>query len=107
MAFKIFFQPRVCDEPQPAVSIAGDVLTIDGEDFDFSPMPEGGEIGSEHVASDWIIGVNVCRIDGEIRISMPLPIGPDAPEASRFPAPVIVNSDGPVTLPAYSAEEEA
>jgi hypothetical protein len=44
--------------------------------------------------------------DGLLTVPVILPHGPDAPEARRFPAPLLVTADGPVALPPFDAPPE-
>ncbi|HBW09466.1 MAG: hypothetical protein JL55_18945 [Pseudomonas sp. BICA1-14] len=81
-----------------AANRAGDVLTLNGEAFDFGPLPEGGTLPAEAIASDWIIGP-VSRIDGELHLTLRLPHGPNPSRAVAFPEPLTVLEDGPVPLP--------
>ena len=50
------------------------------------------------MAHDFVIGT-LARTGGEIAITLIFPIGYPAPEEARFPRPIIVTTDGPVTLP--------
>jgi len=77
----------------------GDVLTVNGEAFDFGPLPEGGTLPAAAIASAWFAGP-VTRIGGVLHLTLILPHGHNAPEATRFPVPVTAG-DGPVALPAY------
>lgn len=81
-----------------AVSRAGDVLTIDGEAFDFSSLPDGGLIPSGMVPCPWIEGA-VRRVDGEIDLTLILPHGPAPSHVVAFPAPIVNPPDGLVALP--------
>lgn len=91
-----------------AVTKSGDVLTINGETFDFSDLPEGATIPAGEVPCDWIVGP-VERVGGELRLSIILPVGPDAEPWQAFPDPIIGPPDGPLDLPwntyAQTAEE--
>lgn len=80
------------------IAVRGDVLTINGEDLDFGQLDEGsvlprGAVGSEWVASD------VTRTDGEIVLTLILPHNAGANDAARYPQPIRVGVNGPVTLP--------
>ena len=86
------------------VSKFGDVLTINGTDYDFGPLPDGGTLPRDAVECEWLVS-DVERIGGEIHLTLLLPHGPDAPEATRSPAPITVTEDGPVALPAYEAAQ--
>ena len=76
----------------------GDVLTINGEAFDFSPLPEGAVLPRAAVTCDWLAS-DVLRLGGQLQLSLILPHGPDASAATRFPAPLTLTADGPVDLP--------
>jgi len=79
-------------------SKAGDVLTLNGEAFDFGPLPEGATLPAEAIASGWIIGP-VSRIDGDLHLTLRLPHGPNPSQAVAFPEPIHVTEDGPIPLP--------
>lgn len=103
----IKLSPRVCDDAQPVISVTGDVLTIDGDALDFTPLSEGDTLPSEAVGSPWLQRFSeVTRTGGDVCLTLILPIRWDAPEESRFPEPIVVTSGGTVTLPTYSAEDE-
>lgn len=89
---------------------AGDVLTINGTDYDFGPLPEGGMLPRTAVGCDWLAS-DVARIEGAIHLTLILPHGPiphpAPPEAQAvlFPAPIQITADGPVALPKFTPEE--
>ena len=97
-------------EDQLTLSKSGDVLTINGEAFDFSGLPNGATLPRSAITSDWIAG-DVSRADaaegetGELTVPLILPHGYNAPEATRFPAPLEAVADGPVDLPIYETPE--
>lgn len=76
----------------------GDVLTINGDDFDFTDLPDGETILSGVVPSDFIVGP-VKRVDGELHITIVLPHGPTPPIYVAFPDPIIDPEDGAIPLP--------
>lgn len=80
------------------VARTGDALTLNGEAFDFSTIPDGGEIAEGIVPCAWIIGP-VTRTGGRVTLTLLLPHGADASAAARFPSPIIDPPDGPVALP--------
>jgi hypothetical protein len=82
---------------------SGDVLTINGAAFDFSPLPEGATLPPEAIDSDWFAGP-VEQIGGILHLTLILPHGASAPQETRFPTPLTVTGDGPVTLPLYEFE---
>jgi hypothetical protein len=64
-------------------SVDGDVLTINGEAYDFSSIPEGGHV--ESVPCDWIVGP-VGREGGEIVLTLIEPYGRPVEEADNVDA---------------------
>ena len=93
----ITLSPVRLDEPLAATR-AGDVLTLNGEAFDFTQLPEVATLPAEAIDSDWIVGP-VSRIDGELHLTLRLPHGPNPRQAVAFPEQVHVTEDGPVALP--------
>ncbi|MGI3128183.1 hypothetical protein [Nitratireductor sp. PBL-C9] len=81
-----------------SLSKLGDVLTVNGEAFDLSVVPDGATLPQEAISSDWFAGP-VERIGGELHISLFLPHGPNPSQAVAFPHPITVNDDGPIELP--------
>jgi hypothetical protein len=99
---QITLSPTRRDTPL-TLSRQGDALTINGEVFDFAPLPEGATLPREAIASDWFAGP-VERVDGALRLSLVLPHGANAPQETLFPAPLILTGDGSVTLPPYEMD---
>lgn len=77
---------------------AGDILTINGEPFDFSTLPDGATIPADVVPCEWIIGP-VHRNAGTLELTVILPLGPNPPIEAAFPAPIINPPDGVIALP--------
>ena len=100
---KLSFTPTRTNT-QYELSVSGDVLTIDGETFDFGPLPDGATLPQSDVACPWLAS-DVERIDGEICLTLMLPHGANAPEETRFPEMVTV-AEGAVVLPPYNLEPE-
>lgn len=86
-----------------ALAVAGDTLNINGEAFDFSGVSNGATLPREAIACDLIAGPVERDGSGVLTVPMILPIGPDAPDAARFPDPMTGVPDGPVTLPGEEA----
>jgi hypothetical protein len=95
--------PQRRDAPL-TLSVIGDVLTVDGEDFDFSALAEGVELPATAVASDHFCGP-VTRLNGELHLSLILPNGANPPQEAMFPVALNIASDGPVALPAFDTED--
>ncbi len=86
-----------------SLSRQGDILTINGQDFNFGPVTDGAILPAAAVQSDWIAG-DITRIGGVLQIPVFLPHGTNAPHATLFPSPLLVSADGAITLPAYETE---
>tara|TARA_R110002096_G_scaffold136122_14_gene288493 strand:- start:3739 stop:4068 length:330 start_codon:yes stop_codon:yes gene_type:complete len=100
---KITLSPMRRDD-QLTLSKSGDTLTINGDVFDFSAIPEGATLPRAAVDCDWLAS-DVERIDGVLYLTLILPHGARAPVETRFPAVLDLTTDGPVTLPAYDIPE--
>ena len=105
--FKINLSPQVNDKEPPVVSVQGDTLIINGEEFDFSPLQEGETLVNQSspederaISSDYI-DEDVERKDGYIELTILLPVLWNSPESARFPNPavLVIEQNGPVTLP--------
>jgi hypothetical protein len=95
---KILLSPY---EPLPeetglSLSVSGDVLTVNGEELDFGPLPEGAVLPSEAIGNDYVIGAE--RQNGELGLTLRFPVRSDASEQARFPQPLTVSA-GRVELP--------
>jgi len=99
----ITLSPVRLDETLTAIR-TGDVLTLNGEAFDFGPLPEGATLPAEAIDSEWIVGP-VSRIDGDLHLTLRLPHGPNPSEAVAFPKPLVVMVDGEIDLPFDPAPE--
>ena len=84
---------------------SGEVLTVNGADCDFGPLPEGAVLPRAAVGCDWLAS-DVTRTGGVLHLTLSLPHGPDAPPGTLFPAPMVVTEDGPVALPAHGPAQE-
>lgn len=74
------------------VSVSGDVLVLNGVALDL-----GTYTADPEAPHDWIVGQPV-QDAGVWYVTLILPHGADAPEATRFPTPITVTADGPVAL---------
>jgi hypothetical protein len=92
----ISFSPIRWDQ-ELSLSVDGDVLTINGEPFDFSLLEDDDLLPAEAIGSDFIVDP-VTRTDGDIVLTVLLPIPSEATESQRFPWQVEV-TEGEVTLP--------
>jgi len=69
-------------------------LTVNGLPYDLSLIPDGATV--EHPVVQ-----NCTRTGNDYELTLTLPHGAKAPEATRFPVPVIITTDGDITLPLY------
>ncbi|MGB3536785.1 MAG: hypothetical protein WBA42_01360 [Mesorhizobium sp.] len=82
------------------VSKAGEVLTINGEAFDFSVVPDGASLPAEAVSCAWLaLGSTVDRVAGDLHLTLILPVGPQPGPVTAFPADIINPPDGSIALP--------
>lgn len=98
---RIKFSPQRRDD-KLVMSKAGDVLIINGDEYDFSVIPDGATL--LEVPGDFVCG-SVKRVNGEIEITVLLPHGPNPPPSVAFPHAVNVTSDGPVKVPEHFYHE--
>jgi len=82
--------------------VAGDVLTIDGTDYDLAPVPEGGEGWPE--GDSPFLGP-ITRQGGVIHATIIARLGDDAAPDQGGPW-VIGNAAGDVTIPAARSTQE-
>lgn len=94
---KIKLSPQFAITPSPlSMSVDGDVLTINGVEFDFSPLGEGDVLPVGSVPMP-VLG-RVTRADGEVVVTILFQHLFSASEAARFPDPITITS-GNVELP--------
>lgn len=78
-----------------AVSVAGEVLTINGDAVDLSGVTEGAFVDP---GNDWIVG-DVTRTSGDLILTLIIPHGADAEAGTLFPAQIVDPANGSLTLP--------
>ena len=98
MKFKINFSPVRSDEIAPLVLKHGVGLTINSDEFDFGFLGDGDTLPKSAIMSEHFCG-DVSRTEDTVELTLRLPHGPDAPESARYPQPILVEQDGPITLP--------
>lgn len=87
--------------PPLSASVSGDVLTLNGAEFDFTPLKSGQRIPVTAIDSDWFVGPYVERIGKTIHLTLRLPVVEGSPEEYRNPPqPIILDArSGKVNLP--------
>lgn len=101
----IKLSPQVSDG-KLSVEKSGDVLTINGVDFDFSVIPDGASLPADSVDCPYVIDT-VSRVGGVLRLTLLFPIPHDAPEHMAFPQPLENPADGPLPFPREADTEES
>ena len=92
--------------PKTGVSTVGDIITVDGQSYDFSALPEGAELPLGAVDCGLINGP-VRREGGMLIVPLIAPCaGGHLPQEMWHPDPIDVAEDGPVTLPVYETDQE-
>lgn len=80
------------------ITKTNDALTINGDTFDFTQLPDGATLPREAIGCEFILS-DVNRINGEIELTILLPHGANASHEARFPEPINMTSNGRVMLP--------
>lgn len=83
------------------LDVEGDKVYINGEEFDFTELPEGATLPSGAIDSDYFEG-EVTRINGRLKMCIVMPHGDNAPIETCYPQPIHVLEDGSVTLPPFN-----
>lgn len=96
-------------QPETVLSVAGDVLTVDGNAFDLSGLGEGDV--ATPLGEHPFIGT-ITRQGGEILCTVPVILGDDADPNQPDSPWVVTAGDGPLMIPAARisqtvAEEDA
>lgn len=86
------------DDKSLSVNVTGDAITINGEVFDFTQLPDGATLPVKSIKSGYFAGP-VERINGQLYITLYLPHGANPPRHVAFPETIYVTQDGPVKLP--------
>lgn len=100
---KLTFSPIRMDMALVA-EVRGDTLILNGEAYDFSPLPEAAVLPRDAVDCLWLTS-DVTRCEGELELALVLPHGADAPQETLFPVPMRVVKDGILDLPPYETKE--
>ena len=71
---------------------------VNGLPLDCSALPEGDRIAATDAGCEALIS-DILAQDGGLHLTLLLPHGAEAPETALFPAPLMLDSDGPAALP--------
>ena len=94
----ISFSPQRRDDSLKLEKGIGDRIRINGELFNFDPLNDGDTISAEDVPCEWIVD-SVEKVDGEVRLTVVLPHGPNPSPAVAFPDPATATAEGPIAIP--------
>lgn len=81
------------------VQKTGDVLRINGTDYDFSVVPNGATLPKDAITCDLIAGDVERDINGVLTIPLLMPVGPTPTTEQAFPADIVDPADGEIVLP--------
>mgnify|MGYP003655324519 CR=1 FL=1 len=102
---RISFSPQRRDDALEIIK-QGDLLTINGEAFDFTGLPDGATLPREAVDCEWLAS-DVVRVDGDVILTLILPHGPSPSPTVAFPEPLVDPADGTLTIPRDEPEAPA
>lgn len=91
-------------QAETTVSVSGDTLTVDGQAYDLSAVPEGGEATPKEEDHPFI--GKITRQDGTINATIRVSLGDDAKsvQPAEWSHWTINDAEGPVTIPVVRKE---
>lgn len=95
---RISFSPQRRDDTLSLECTSGDRLRINGDLFNFNTLEDGDLIPAGAIPCEWIVGP-VEKVDGEVRLTLILPHGPNPSQVVAFPEPITVTQDGLIGVP--------
>lgn len=95
MIIKLLPQRR--DDALVAVR-SGNILLVNGEPFDFSPMDDGDTLPRTAIQSEWFAG-DVNKINGKLTLTLLFPNPWNYSHEQAFPADLVDVPNGPVEFP--------
>jgi hypothetical protein len=97
MKITLHMQAGLPGDPETTASVAGDILTVDGVDYDLSPVPEGGQAVPEGESP--FVGA-ITRTNGEVVCEMLWRYdGATAEPEQAYEIPVVTVTNGDVPDP--------
>ena len=78
--------------------LTGQVLNINGENFDFSAMPDGATLPRSAINSEWFAG-DVEMISGDLAVTLLFPNPANYSPEQAFPVDLVGVPNGPVVFP--------
>lgn len=93
----IKLSPQRRDDTLSAVK-SGNTLTLNGEQFDFTQMGAGDTLPRSAITSEWIVS-DIDNIDGELALTLLLPLPANFSPEQAFPVDLLNVPDGSVIFP--------
>lgn len=81
-----------------AVIKSGDLLNINGEVFDLSPMNDGDTLPRSAIASEWF-AADVEKVSGQLVVTLLFPNPANYSQEQAFPVDLLGVPDGEVVFP--------
>lgn len=94
---RIKLQANRCDDTLEVIK-NGNILVVNGEAFDFSPMSDGDTLPYTAITSDWF-PADVQYVGGELVVTLKLPNPWNYSPEQAFPVDLIDVPDGMVIFP--------
>ncbi|MFJ2710846.1 hypothetical protein ACIOZM_08130 [Pseudomonas sp. NPDC087346] len=101
---RIKLSPQRRDDTLQVVR-SGKVLVINSEPFDFSQMADGDYLPVSAISSPWFAGA-VENVEGELILTLLLPLPDNFSPEQAFPADLVDIPDGAVAFPKPLPEVE-
>ena len=102
---KITARPQIRDS-RPRYEVDGEALIIDGDRFDFGPLPDGAILPESALESEWF-PEDIKRVDGELHITVIVPFSPYQREVLGQRWVVENPEDGDLPLPEFVGKPES
>lgn len=94
---RIKLSPQRRDDTLEVIK-AGNILTVNGEVFDLTPMQEGSTLPNSAISSQWFAG-DVVMQGGELTLTLLLPNPWNCSPEQAFPVDLVDVPDGLVVFP--------
>lgn len=105
MNWSIRLSPQQSNLPALTLSVSGTTIHICGESLDLSPMSDGDVLSAEAVDNIYVVG-DIAREGDNLLLTLLFPTRHTASDEARFPQPIFVSVDGPLTLPDIGKDPE-
>lgn len=97
----IKLSPVLSDKETVSISVFGQMIIINNEEFDFTDLPNGYQMEPVHIESEWFVDTVYKYDNGDLYMTIKFPHPFDAGDDMKFPEQIIVKEDGVVKLPIY------